>query len=422
MTSDIVSFTKNKDFLVCVDSDGCAMDTMDVKHIRCFGPCMVEEWGLDRWREPILSRWNEINLYTMTRGINRFQGLRLALEEISARYTPIDGVEELAAWVDSTKELSNSALETAIAQGGGICLRKALAWSGAVNLAITDSAYDGVSTVVADSKTDLYKLNDEYLATHENPFPERGQIEERGFFLFGDGEKNAQFTSPEAIYVVADEDAFDSRSSGGGGGGSSSSRPQQPDQPDQPSQDENMFNDVSSSAWYAEAVEYVYDNGLMTGVSGSSFAPNNTLTRAMVVQTLYAMAGKPEVSGSESFADVASNDWFADAVTWASANGIVNGYSAAQFAPGDPVTREQLALILYGYAQIRGYNTTQGGMSIREFSDYGAISDWALEAMDWAVNAGLLSGKGNGVLDPAGTATRAEVAQILMNFSENIAR
>ena len=292
----------------------------------------------------------------------------------------------------------------------------------AVNLAITDSAYDGVSTVVADSKTDLYKLNDEYLATHENHFPERGQIEERGFFLFGDGEKNAQFTSPEAIYVVADEDAFDSRSSGGGGGGSSSSRPQQPDQPDQPSQDENMFNDVSSSAWYAEAVEYVYDNGLMTGVSGSSFAPNNTLTRAMVVQTLYAMAGKPEVSGSESFADVASNDWFADAVTWASANGIVNGYSAAQFAPGDPVTREQLALILYGYAQIRGYNTTQGGMSIREFSDYGAISDWALEAMDWAVNAGLLSGKGNGVLDPAGTATRAEVAQILMNFCENIAR
>ena len=291
----------------------------------------------------------------------------------------------------------------------------------AVNLAITDSAYDGVSTVVADSKTDLYKLNDEYLATHENPFPERGQIEERGFFLFGDGEKNAQFTSPEAIYVVADEDAFDSRSSGGGGG-SSSSRPQQPDQPDQPSQDENMFNDVSSSAWYAEAVEYVYDNGLMTGVSGSSFAPNNTLTRAMVVQTLYAMAGKPEVSGSESFADVASNDWFADAVTWASANGIVNGYSAAQFAPGDPVTREQLALILYGYAQIRGYNTTQGGMSIREFSDYGAISDWALEAMDWAVNAGLLSGKGNGVLDPAGTATRAEVAQILMNFCENIAK
>ena len=292
----------------------------------------------------------------------------------------------------------------------------------AVNLAITDSAYDGVSTVVADSKTDLYKLNDEYLATHENPFPERGQIEERGFFLFGDGEKNAQFTSPEAIYVVADEDAFDSRSSGGGGGGSSSSRPQQPDQPDQPSQDENMFNDVSSSAWYADAVQYVYDNGLMTGVSGSSFAPNNTLTRAMVVQTLYAMAGKPEVSGSESFADVASNDWFADAVTWASANGIVNGYSAAQFAPGDPVTREQLALILYGYAQIRGYNTTQGGMSIREFSDYGAISDWALEAMDWAVNAGLLSGKGNGVLDPAGTATRAEVAQILMNFSENIVR
>lgn len=214
-------------------------------------------------------------------------------------------------------------------------------------------------------------------------------------------------------------------SSGGGssgGGSSSGNNGSQTEEPDEPSgaQDETVFSDVSSSAWYAEAVNYVYENGLMTGISSTQFAPNNTLTRAMVVQTLYAMANKPAVSGSENFTDVSSGDWFADAVTWASANGIVSGYNATQFAPNDPLTREQLALILYGYAQMRGYNTTQSGTSIQKFTDYGSISAWALEAMDWAVNAGLLSGKGNGVLDPTGTATRAEVAQILMNFSETV--
>lgn len=137
MSTIFDTFTKQHDFLVCVDSDGCAMDTMDVKHIRCFGPCMVEEWGLDQWRESILSRWNEINLYSMTRGINRFQGLRLALEEIHRKYTPIEDLEELAGWVDGAKELSNAALERAIGQGGGVCLQKALRWSKAVNQSIT---------------------------------------------------------------------------------------------------------------------------------------------------------------------------------------------------------------------------------------------------------------------------------------------
>ena len=142
MPSIFDTFTKKWDFLVCVDSDGCAMDTMDVKHIRCFGPCMVDEWGLEPWREPILRRWNQINLYSMTRGINRFQGLRLALEEISALYRPIEGVEELASWVDHTGELSNAALERAVAQGGGACLQKALSWSRAVNRSINELPED----------------------------------------------------------------------------------------------------------------------------------------------------------------------------------------------------------------------------------------------------------------------------------------
>lgn len=129
-------FSKQKAFLVCVDSDGCAMDTMDVKHFRCFGPCMVEEWQLNPWREEILTRWNEINLYTMTRGINRFKGLAMALTEINARYAPIPGVEELAAWAVSAPELSNGALAEAVKTAKGPALAKALAWSQAVNQSI----------------------------------------------------------------------------------------------------------------------------------------------------------------------------------------------------------------------------------------------------------------------------------------------
>lgn len=133
---ELNAFQKQKDFLVCVDSDGCAMDTMDIKHFRCFGPCMVEEWGLEEWEKPILDRWNEINLYTMTRGINRFKGLALALTEIDQQYTPIEGAAELAAWAETAPELSNAALARAIETARGPALAKALAWSKKVNAAI----------------------------------------------------------------------------------------------------------------------------------------------------------------------------------------------------------------------------------------------------------------------------------------------
>ena len=134
--TDLQHFVKTREYLVCVDSDGCAMDTMDIKHFRCFGPCMVEEWGLEEWAQPILARWNEINLYTMTRGINRFKGLALALTEIDKQYTPIKGVEELAAWAENAPELSNGALEKALPAAQGPCLAKALSWSKKVNAAI----------------------------------------------------------------------------------------------------------------------------------------------------------------------------------------------------------------------------------------------------------------------------------------------
>lgn len=163
MEPAFANFVKKHDFLVCVDSDGCAMDTMDIKHIRCFGPCMVQEWGLGQWSQPILERWNEINLYSMTRGVNRFKGLAMALGEIDAQYTPIAGLELLQGWVASGTALSNDALATAAGKAidvpGRTCLEKALAWSKAVNAGIDalpqelkrpfDGAKDGLAAAAA---------------------------------------------------------------------------------------------------------------------------------------------------------------------------------------------------------------------------------------------------------------------------------
>lgn len=132
--SSLDDFNRKKRFAVCVDSDGCAMDTMNIKHIRCFGPCMVEEWGLEAWRRPILDRWNEINLYSGTRGINRFKGLAMALTEINRQYTPIDGIERLSAWAEEAPELSNDAVGKMVPKH--TIFEKALHWSLAVNEAI----------------------------------------------------------------------------------------------------------------------------------------------------------------------------------------------------------------------------------------------------------------------------------------------
>lgn len=183
---------------------------------------------------------------------------------------------------------------------------------------------------------------------------------------------------------------------------------------------QTTFADVPASAWYYNAVEYVYENGLMSGVSGGRFAPDDTLTRAMLVQTLYAMEGRP-AAASAGFADVASGDWYASAVNWAAANGVVSGVSETGFGPNNALTREQLALILYRFAQYKGYDVT-GTSDLAAYADGSSVSGWAAEAMGWAVDAGLISGVGGNQIAPTGTASRAQVAQILMNFCENVAR
>ncbi len=133
------TFEKKHDYLVCVDSDGCVMDTMNCKHFHCFGPCMVKQWGLEEWQQPILERWNAINLFSMTRGINRFKGLAMALGEINAQYKPIPGIEALQHWADTAPALSNDgvakAMEAAEGEASEI-FKKALAWSKDVNASI----------------------------------------------------------------------------------------------------------------------------------------------------------------------------------------------------------------------------------------------------------------------------------------------
>ena len=175
------------------------------------------------------------------------------------------------------------------------------------------------------------------------------------------------------------------------------------------------FADVAESAWYYDAVAYCYENGLMFGVSATSFRPMDTTTRGMIVTILHQLAGKPVPAASASFPDVAADAWYADAVSWAAAQGVVAGYDTGRFGPNDSITREQLAVILYRYA---GSPAAAG--SLDGFADRASVSDYAAQALRWAVGEGLLSGKGAGLLYPTGTATRAEAAQILMRFCEQV--
>ena len=144
----------NKPFLIGVDSDGCAIDSMTVKHTQAFGPCLVKQWNLQQYEQPILQAWNQTNLYTATRGINRFQGLAIALRQIHQTYVPIDGIETLEAWVEHSKELSERALMTEIEKQNGPCLPKALAWSQQVNREIQElpiRVFDGVKDALREA-------------------------------------------------------------------------------------------------------------------------------------------------------------------------------------------------------------------------------------------------------------------------------
>ena len=181
------------------------------------------------------------------------------------------------------------------------------------------------------------------------------------------------------------------------------------------------FTDVKADDWFYEAVKYAYDNKLMDGTSSTTFAPLMTTNRAMIVTILWRLEGSPVVNYAMNFSDVESGVWYTEAVRWAAAEGIVKGYSDTVFAPDDTVTREQLATILYRYAEYKEYDVSAKD-DLTTFADGSTVSTWAADGMTWAVGAQLITGKDGGKLDPTGTATRAEVATILMRFCENVAK
>lgn len=179
------------------------------------------------------------------------------------------------------------------------------------------------------------------------------------------------------------------------------------------------FTDVNTTDWFYDAVQYAYEKGMMSGTSTTTFSPGSTTTRGMIVTILHRMEGTPAANGTD-FTDVSAGQWYSNAVSWASANGIVSGYGNGLFGPSDPITREQMAAILNRYSTYKGYDAGTVG-SITGFSDASQVSAYAVEPMGWAIGNGLISGVGNNTLAPKGNATRAQVATILKRFCENIA-
>ena len=181
------------------------------------------------------------------------------------------------------------------------------------------------------------------------------------------------------------------------------------------------FTDVTEGDWFYDAVRYAYETGLMDGVGDSLFAPNSQTTRAQLVTILYRLAGEPEPGGDSGFSDVAAGTWYTDAVVWAAENGIVNGTTDATFAPGEDITREQLVTVLYRYAESKGYDVSASA-DLSGYPDADQIQSYAAESVAWAVAEGLIQGFEDNTLRPAGNATRAQIATILMRFCEGVAK
>ena len=179
----------------------------------------------------------------------------------------------------------------------------------------------------------------------------------------------------------------------------------------------NPFTDVSEKDWFYGDVMFVYENGLMLGTSKTLFSPHGTATRGMMATILWRMEGSPVPKGKNSFTDVEAGKWYADAITWTAENSIFAGYGKDKFGPDDPITREQLAAIFYRYVDYKGYDLTVKG-NLDKFKDADKITDYAKTAMQWAVGSGLVKGKSGNLLDPQGTATRAEIAAMLRRFIE----
>ena len=189
-----------------------------------------------------------------------------------------------------------------------------------------------------------------------------------------------------------------------------------PGKPSRPSESKKGFADVKRGDWFYDAVTDLTNKGYINGVSDNLFAPNQNLSRGMLVTILFRLDGEKAVTSTGAFRDVPSGSWYAKAVDWAAANGIVYGYHNGNFGPNDLVTRQQLAAILWRYAKYKDLNVSTNGAVLPDFPDRGQIADWAAEAITWAYSRGIINGRKGGALDPNGSATRAEAAVMLYRF------
>ena len=245
--------------------------------------------------------------------------------------------------------------------------------------------------------------------------------------IIASGSKNASFIMPDKnITVTANWSYSGGGNDGGNGNGGGKKNPATPPAQEVPVEklpvppvNVPTFNDVNDNDWFAGSVRWAYENGLMRGITETNFAPHLSATRGMIVTILHRLGGSAETTAGSPFTDTAS-DYYAEAVNWAVMNNIVSGYGDGRFGPEDSITREQLAVILMNYAKLKGYDVSVTA-DISQFSDSSSVSDWAADAIAWANAAGLINGKGGGILDPGGEATRVELAAILQRFIEYIA-
>jgi len=203
---------------------------------------------------------------------------------------------------------------------------------------------------------------------------------------------------------------------GGGGGSVSGTEPESDNPEETPAEHPSArFTDVDQTKWYVAAIDFVVERGLMDGVGDGQFAPEANLSRAMIVQILYNLEERPAVSGGTTFSDVEDGRWYSAAIRWASANRIVDGYDDGRYQPNADITREQLVTILCRYEKYKGKTAAAAG-DTSIFSDAADTSAYARESLSWAVGAGIVNGYDDGTVQPKGTATRAEVAQVMMNY------
>ena len=187
------------------------------------------------------------------------------------------------------------------------------------------------------------------------------------------------------------------------------------------------FSDLVPNSWYHHGVHYVLENGIMAGMGNNRFAPNSQASRAQIATTLWRMEGSPIVNDEMPFVDVADGTWYADAIRWASNADLITGFKIPAgkapwlvgFKPDDSITREQLVAMLYRYAKYKGVDVSSQ-TSLADYNDAASVSDWATDAVQWAVSTNIITGKGNGILDPKGNATRAEIATVIMRYCEGV--